>query len=93
MNNDLQTILSNFESRLKAVEGKTRGIQPNALLNQYSMDPQSSAFLQDFVALPYDTVIPISRPPKDGYQRIVKTGGNYYLYIYLDGAWRRTQLT
>lgn len=92
MNLDIQKSLSDLQSRLQKLEEKTRGIQPNAFLNQYSMDPQSASFLQDFATLPYDTVAPTSVPNKNGYQRIVKTGGLYYLYIYLDGAWRRTQL-
>lgn len=91
--NEIQEQLQILETRLKALESKTSGIQPNAFLNQITIDPQSSGFLQDFIAIPYDTTIPTFAPRKNGYQRIIKTGGNYYLYIYLDGSWKRTQLT
>lgn len=42
--------------------------------------------------IPYETAVPTATDA-DGAPRVVKTGGLYYIYYYVDGAWRRVQIT
>lgn len=96
---ELQNQLGQALDRLEKVEAKTNGIQPTALLNQVSVDPSSVKFLTDFIALPYSDAFtngtPTITPRKYGSQYLTKdtATGNFYLFIYTPGGWKRSQIT
>lgn len=86
---DTQVQLQDILGRLQAVESKTQNIQPTAFLNQFSIDPASSGFLQDFIATPYTTTQPTYTPNKNGYENVYFDSSNYWRYTYANGAWRK----
>lgn len=57
------------------------------------VDPQTVQVLRALLTPVYLTAAPTYTPQQDGVMHIVKTGGLYYLYSYIDGAWRRSQMT
>lgn len=64
-------------------------------LNPSVGDPQNPQFASSFqqaINLPYTTKQPTWTPRLNGYRTIYFDGGNYWLYVWANGAWRSQQL-
>lgn len=77
--------LQDLEKRIKDLEDSSFGTNPLT-------HPQTVQNLQQQIYIPLSMGTPTFNPGFNGVRQLYFDGANYWLYIFVKGAWKRTQL-
>ena len=80
------------KKEIDSLKKRLKSLETEQVLSSKTMDPGASKFLLEFIALPFDTVIPTTTV-KYGTQKLINVGGTYYIYAMTDAGWLKVKLT
>jgi hypothetical protein len=83
---ELEKKLLGLEKQLKALSAESVRTNPN-------VHPETVKNLGTVYSVPYTSGTPTLLATTNGTPRYYFDGTNYWLYIYANGAWKKTQLT